>query len=579
VRRLAAVLAFALCAAPGCSDEPVDEPVVKPSPYAAPTRPPKVVEPPPPLSYVDVTSASGIDFVHDTGAYGGVLLPETTGSGCAFFDYDTDGDADLLLLNGDQWPGHERDTGRPTWRMYRNDGDFRFTDVSRETGLDQSFYAMGAAVADVDSDGDLDLFVTGVCGYRFFLNDGGVFTDATSAWGLLPGTWTNPQGNEHGPFATSAAFLDYDGDGRLDLFVCHYVHWSVEDDVHATYDGETKGYATPSQYSGETSRLWRNVDGKRFDDVTEAAGVMNPRGKSLGVCVCDFDDDGHTDLLVANDTVRDYLYRNNGDGTFTDVGQEMGIAFGPDGKVRAGMGADAARLGPEGKLYLAVGNFSREPVSLWMAAGAVFKNKSDVAGVAIATLHPLTFGIRFVDVDLDGRPDLVCANGHIEPSIGRVESDNSYEQSMVLLRGLAGVKFADISEHVGADFTKQVVARGLAAADVDLDGDLDLCVTVNGGPPRLLRCDLENAAARSLRVVVKDAAGAPAIGAKVTVEVRGAVQTRWVRSGGSYLSQSEFPLTFGLGDAKKADRVTVTWPSGKTAEFTDTAAGSLVAEQ
>lgn len=551
-----------LCAlAAGCGDPPEVVQERRSESYATATVDPGVPEGPPALRYVDVTAESGVDFVHHTGAYGGVLLPETMGSGCAFFDPDGDGDCDLLLLNGDAWPGHEGEGPRPTSRLYRNDGGFRFTDVTAQWGLAESFYAMGAAVADTDGDGDEDLFVTGVGGYRLYLNEGGRFRRADVEAGLDPGTWTDATGAAHGPFATSACFVDHDGDGLPDLFVCHYVHWSVETDIHATYDGKTKGYATPRQYQGETCRMWRNLGGNRFEDVTDAAGLRNDEGKSLGVCVVDLGDDGLPDLFVSNDTQPDYLYVNQGGGRFVDAGLRMGVAYGPDGTVRAGMGVGSTVV--DGRLVLAVGNFSREPVSLWEQRGKVFVNRSDVSGVGRATLHPLTFGLLFLDADLDGRDDLLLANGHIEPSIGDVESDNSYAQPMQLLLGREGGRFSDVSGQLGADFTRAAVGRGLAAADLDGDGDLDLCATACGGPVRLLRCDLPGSAGRSLRIRV---AGAPpvrhALGARVSVEAGGRTVVRWVRSGGSYLSESESTLTFGLGEHGRADRVTVRWPGG-----------------
>jgi hypothetical protein len=548
--------------------------------FVAPKANTLPVEPPPKLRFVDVAKEAGVDFVHETGAFGQKYLPETMGAGCAFFDHDGDRDPDLLLLNGDWWPGHEKSGPRPTMRLYRNDGNWKFADVTKEAGLDVPFYAMGCAVADVDADGDCDLFVAGVGGYRFFRKDGGRFVDATKESGLDPGTWKDGAGEEHGPFATSAAFLDYDGDGRPDLFVCHYVHWSAKTDLFSTLNGRDKSYAIPTLYAGESCRLWRNLGDGKFEDATDAAGVRNDKGKSLGVAVVDLGT-GRPSVFVANDTQPNYLYRNDGGGKFTEVAGKSGVAYDGTGRARAGMGVDFAPVGADGKLCFAIGNFSGEPVSLYESAksgGSFFIDHATNAGVALVTQPMLTFGVNFLDADLDGRPDLLLANGHIEPTIQETQKDIAYAQPTQLLRGVSGGQFVEVTSLVGDELRRPRVARAAALADVDGDGDLDVCLTTNGGAPALLRCDLEGAAARSLRVRVRGkAAVADALGAKVTVTVAGRTQTQWVRSGGGYLSQNEPTLTFGLGDAGKAEKVEVLWPDGAAKTFDSVAPGLLEA--
>lgn len=565
---LAGAIGAYLVFAKGCAEKP-RAPESRPAGAYSKAAPiPDAVEPPPLLSYVDVTRAAGVAFVHESGARGKKLLPETMGAGCGWFDYDGDGDPDLLLLNGTYWDDDPRKSA-PSSRLYRNDGDWKFTDVTVQAGLAAPFYAMGCSAADTDGDGDRDLFISGVGGYRFFRNDAGTFVDATVEAALIPGTWKDEKGREHGCFASSAAFLDYDDDQRPDLFVCHYVRWSAETDVWSTMDGKTKSYAIPTQYQGESCRLWRNLGGNRFEDATDKARVRNDEGKSLGVCVLDLEDDGWPEIAVANDTQPNYLYRNNKDGTFTDIGLDCGIAYGPDGRARAGMGVDSGCISDSGCLALAVGNFSGEPVSLFEQLpnkSDIMINKSDQWGVAVVTQPMLKFGVLLVDADQDGRNDLVIANGHIEPTVQAVHKETPYQQPMQLLRNIAGRRFSDVSKGLGADFTRPRVGRSLAAADVDGDGDLDFCVTSNGGAPALLRCDMP--AARGFRVRLKGVApGTDALGARVSVHVGGREAVQRVRTGGSYLALSDTTLTFGLGDHAAPEKLEVTWPGGRQVAY------------
>jgi hypothetical protein len=549
--------------------------------FVAPKANTLPVEPAPKLAFVDVTKAAGIDFVHETGAFGQKYLPETMGAGCAFFDYDGDGKEDLLLLNGDWWPGHEKQGPRPAMRLYRNEGNWKFADVTTAAGLGDPFYAMGCAAADADADGDADLFVSGVGGYRFFRNDGGRFAECAKDAGLDPGTWKDASGKEHGPFATSAAFLDYDRDGRPDLFVCHYVHWSADADIWSSMNGKDKSYAIPTQYRGESCRLWRNVGGGKFEDATDAAGVRNDKGKSLGVAIA-YDAEGTPSIYVANDTQPNYCYKNDGKGKFTECAERAGFAFDGACRARAGMGIDFAPVGPDGKLCFAIGNFSGEPLSLWRESQpgrGFFQDHATDAGIALVTQPVLKFAVCFVDADLDGRADLLLANGHIEPTVQQTQKDIPYAQPTQLLRALEGGKFADVTDLVGDALKSPRVARSMALADVDGDGDVDVCLTTNGGASVLLRCDLEDAAARSLRVRVRGKAPATdALGAQVRVTAGGRTQTQWVHTGGGYLGQSELTLTFGLGGAGKASRVEIRWPDGATKTFYDVPHGVLDAK-
>ena len=545
---------------------------------------PAAAEPGPiPVVFKDVTRESGVAFTHTSGAHGRKFLPETMGSGVVVFDYDGDGRPDLFFVNGAEWPGPKRVPSYPA--LYRNRGDGTFEDVTKRAGLQFESYGIGAAAADYDNDGHVDLFVNGLGPDHLFHNRGdGTFEDVTKRAGV-----SDPA------FGSSATWLDYDRDGRLDLFVCNYVQWTPETDIYCTLDGASKSYCTPESYKGATDRLFRNRGDGTFEDVSRKAGVENPNGKSLGVVAIDYDGDGWLDLAVANDTQPNYLYHNKRDGTFEEVGKAAGIAYSEEGKARGAMGIDAADYDGSGRDSLLVGNFSNEMLALYHNEGrGLFIDDAPSAGIGQPSLLTLAFGCFFFDYDLDGRLDLFVANGHVETDINAVQPSVTYAEPPHLFRGLPGGRFEETTAGVGPDLPRPVVARGAAYGDFDGDGDLDLVFTTSGGPAVLLRNDGGNAHPWIRLRLQGTASNRDAVGARVRVTSGGRTQSRTVRASASYASESEMTLTFGLGGAGAAAaaggpgllaparaasapavEVEVRWPNGAVETFHALEAGRL----
>jgi hypothetical protein len=511
----------------------------------------------------DVTGAAGIQFRHNSGAFGGKFLPETLGSGCAFLDYDADGWQDILLINGMDWPGHKQ--SHSTLRLYRNNRNGSFTDVTRQAGLEIEMYGMGVTVGDYNNDGFPDILITCVGQNRLLKNTGkGAFVDVTRTSGL-----TGKQG-----FSTSALWFDYDRDGLLDLVVCNYVRWSPAQDVFCSLDGIHKSYCTPEAYRGETCWLFHNRGDGSFEDVTATSGIFDSSSKSLGVAMFDYDQDGWPDLLVANDTQPNKLYRNRRDGTFEDVAVQAGLAFSSEGKARAGMGVDTADFDNSGRPGVAITNFDNEMIGLYRAiGGGAYQDIAQTAGVGLASMNTLGFGCLFLDVDLDGSLDLAIANGHIDETVRNIRGNVGYAQAPQLFLNDGRGSFHDVASAVGEDFSRPRVGRGLCYGDFDRDGDLDILMTTNNGPAFLFRND--NATGnKSVRFhLVGTKSNRDAIGAVVRIYQAGLVQSRMVKTGSSYLSQSELPVTFGLGRREAIDRAVIEWPSGRTEEFTNLRGG------
>jgi hypothetical protein len=580
---LGAAGALALWTGSGCNSNTATAPII---PEIDAALPPEVVRPPD-VRFTDITDKAGIRFHHVNGAFGKKLLPETMGAGVAFLDYDNDGWQDILFVNSCYWPGYEdKSKPAPTMALYRNKRDGTFEDVTKEAGLAITMYGMGVTVGDYDNDGYPDLFITGIGGNRLFRNvadgkGGRRFMDVTALAGVGgPGGWPAPGRGDfltHSQplnFSSSAAWLDYDGDGRLDLFVCNYVAWSPDKDIREPYTlkGGDRAYGPPNAFEGTQCFLYRNLGGGKFEDVSAKAGIQvfgtlgkQPAGKSLGVIVCDVDDDGWPDIVVANDTVRNFFFHNRGDGTFEEIGEKANVAYAL-GEPRGAMGIDCCEYRP-GLCALLISNFANEPDTFLRQdppGSLLFFDAAMAEGIAGPSRSLLKFGTFFFDYDLDGRQDLLTCNGHLEPEINHVQPGQTYKQPAQLFWNTGGKRcFAPVgAEYAGPDLFMPIVGRGCAFADIDGDGDLDVVLTENGGPARLLRNDGGNRN-HWIRLVLQGdgvRSNRSAIGARVTLEAGGLKQRRQVTSGRGYLSQSELPVTFGLGQAAKIDRVTIQWP-------------------
>lgn len=563
---------------------PVPPPKV--TPLAAPAAAPQAPLAIPTARFTDVSRSSGLTFRHHNGATGEKLLPETMGSGVAFLDFDGDGDQDLLFVNGADWPWTEparRAEKPPTPALYANDGRGRFTDVTAGSGLDFSLYGMGVAVGDYDNDGRPDIFLTAVGGNRLLHNlGGGRFADVTRAAGV----GGNPEG-----WSSCAAWIDYDQDGRLDLFVGNYVTWSRDIDLQIGFkiDGKTRAYGQPMTFAGAQPFLYRNAGNGTFTETAAAAGlhVSNPNtrvpvAKSLGVAPVDLNNDGWTDLIVANDTVQNLVFTNSGRGTFHEIGALAGLAFDANGQTRGAMGIDTARYRNDDSLGVAIGNFANEMTALYVSQRdpCLFVDEAIPEGVGPASRLLLKFGIFFFDYDLDGRPDLLSCNGHLDPDIVKLQGSQTYAQPAQLFWNTGarhGASFAAVTaSQAGPDLFQPIVGRGGAYADIDGDGDLDVVLTQTAGPPLLLRND-QPTRHHWVRIrLVGTRANRDALGARVRLRAGGVTQTRDVVGSRGYLSQSELTLTFGLGTLDRVEELEILWPGGPAQKLTGVAIDRLL---
>jgi len=508
-----------------------------------------------PIQFTDVTAQASIHFKYNSGAFGKKYLPETMGPGVCVLDYDNDGWQDILFVNSMDWPGHKAGKSYPA--LYHNNRDGTFTDVTTQAGLAVEMYGLGCTVGDYDNDGYDDIYITAVGKSHLFHNLGnGKFADVTTKAGVAsPG------------FATSAVWFDYDNDGKLDLFVAHYVKWSIDADQYCSLTGKGKSYCTPEAYKGESAELFHNQGNGTFENVTKHAGLLDATSKSLGIALIDYDNDGWLDLFVSNDTQPNKLYRNNHNGTFTDIAVPSGVAFGDSGTARAGMGTDAADYDNSGRQSLVIGNFADQGLALYHNDGTgLFTDEAPGSGMARMTMQSLTFASLFFDYDLDGRLDVLAVNGHVADDISQLQPAIKYAEPAQLFRNQGGNKFEDVTSNVGHALQQPIVGRGAAYLDYDNDGDLDLLIMDNRGNARLLRNDNGNQNDMLRLKLVGTKSNRDAIGAKVTVTTNaGEHLFGMVKTGSSYLSQSELPLTFGLGRPTKQEKpvaINIVWPSG-----------------
>lgn len=520
----------------------------------------------PTLSFTDATAEAGLSqFKHETGAFGEKWMPESLGPGGGFIDYDDDGWLDILLVGGGTWQdGQEEVQGL---RLYRNQGDGTFAETTTEAGLgDVKAYGFGISVADYDNDGDEDVYFTTLEQNQLFRNENGVFQDVAEAAGVAgESVWS-----------TSAMFFDADRDGWLDLYVGSYVDWSPEKDIECVLEGQTRSYCTPELYQGVPSRYYHNNGDGTFTDQTEQAGFFSSPGKTLGVASLDYNQDNWPDLVVANDTQPDHLYENNGDGTFTEKGELSGMAFDENGKARAGMGIDVGVVDATGQETMFVGNFSKEMIGVYRHIGSgLFVDRAAISQVGRPSLLTLTFSLFLFDADLDGDLDLFAANGHLQPEIEVTQEGIGYRQAPHLFANRGDGTFEDISPQIGGVLQNPMVARGSAYGDYDQDGDLDVLITENGSGVHLWRNDVQHA--NYLRVQVQgQESNRDAIGTRLTAVIGEQRIVHRIRTGSSYLSQTEKTATFGLGDATEVDSLLILWPSGQTDSFSNVTANQDV---
>jgi hypothetical protein len=518
------------------------------------------------VTFENVAKAVGITFTHVNGASAEKYLVETMGSGAAFLDYDNDGWLDLFVVDGGSVAAAGKSTARH--RLFHNEGQGLFKDVTAASGIVHRDYGMGACAGDVDGDGRTDLYITNYGPNALYRNSGnGAFTDVTRVAGVGLDGWS-----------TSCAFVDVDRDGDLDLFITNYLDAPTSKNPFCgDPQRRIRVYCHPLNYTGLPSVLYRNEGKGVFTDVSGEAGIAKFVGNGLGVAVGDYDDDGAPDVFVANDAVPNFLFHNDGKGRFNEVALAAGVAVGRDGKARAGMGTEFADYNGDGRLDLVVTNHEFETHSLFRNDGkGSFSDASVEAGIASPTLPFVGFGVAFFDADNDRTLDMAIVNGHVIDNTAVFRPGSTHAQRRLLFQNANGRRFAEVSRQSGPGFAAQTVGRTLLAGDIDNDGDVDLVVTNNGGPVEVLR----NNAGRERHALVVRVAGVRSnrngIGARITLTAQGRAQMREVKSGSSYLGQNDLRVHFGLGDATRVERIDVRWPTGDVETLRDVVADQIV---
>ncbi|GIX05853.1 MAG: RNA-binding protein [Candidatus Poribacteria bacterium] len=517
--------------------------------------------------FTDATDEAGIRFQHVDGRSGQKYFVETLGSGVALFDYDNDGDLDIYFVNGAPLPGYVPQ-GVPKNRLYRNEGNWKFTDVTDLAGVGDEGYGHGACVGDYDNDGDLDLYVTNFGPNVLYQNNGdGTFTDVSQRAGVADARWSS-----------SAAFADYDQDGDLDLYVANYLILSLEENPWCGLKEKgVRAYCAPDQFPGQADALYRNNGDGTFTEVTAASGVLRPHGKGLGVSWGDYDNDGYPDLYVANDSTENFLFHNLRDGTFEEVGFFSGVAVGETGVMENGMGTDWGDYDNDGWLDLVVTNYADQMNTLYHNDGdGFFSDVSVLSGTGPKSLPYLAWGVEFFDYDNDGWLDLIVANGHLHDNLAALGQKGTYAQRNLLYHNRGDGTFEEVGLQSGPGMSLEEVSRGLAVGDLDDDGDLDVVISNSNGPARLLRNEGGNAQHWLLLRLIRRSGSSDAIGARVVLEAGGRVQIREVRSGSSYLSQSDLRVHFGLGEAERVDRLQVRWNARHLQQYENLPADRLL---
>ena len=505
------------------------------------------------IQFVDVTQEAGIHYKHVDGRSGQKYFMETLGSGAAFFDYDTDGDPDLYFVNGAPLPGYvSQET--PTNCLYENNGDGTFTDVTEKAGVGDTGYGHGCAVGDYNNDGKLDLYVTNYGTNRLYRNNGdGTFTEVAESAGVTEPRWS-----------TGCAFADYDRDGNLDLYVVNYIVFDIDENPWCGFKEKgIRAYCEPDNFIAQSDTLYRNNGDGTFTDVTKTAGIYNTTGKGLGVVWGDYNNDGALDIYVANDSTENLFYHNNGDGTFEEVGFMVGVALSEDGVAENGMGTAFGDWNNDGWLDLTVTNYAQQTNTLYHNdADGFFTDTTATTKTAQITYPYLGWATAFIDYDNDGYQDLFVANGHLHENLAELGQEGTYGQRNLLFRNNASNTFTEVSETLGPGMKLADVSRGATFADYDLDGDIDIVVTNSNTAPRLLRNDGGNRK-NYLQIRLTATNGSTdAIGTRVKITTGKLTQMREIRSGDGYLSQQDLTLHFGIGDYKQADSIEVQWQSG-----------------